>query len=97
MEMKGEACKIYTRALNDSLAIILVWNRFVSLNALFIYWAVGMRCKINTEIIANKSNARSEQRGEILFFQVDSQRSPTHALNMHQTPPAAFIKKPLEG
>lgn len=36
MEIRGEACIIYTHALNDLLPIILVWNQFVSLNA-FVY------------------------------------------------------------
>lgn len=36
MEIKGEACIIYTHALNDLSPIILVWNQFVSLHA-FVY------------------------------------------------------------
>lgn len=36
MKIRGEACIIYTHALNDLLTIILEWNQFVSLNA-FVY------------------------------------------------------------
>lgn len=36
MEIKGEACIIYTHALDDLLPIILVWNQRVSPSA-FVY------------------------------------------------------------
>lgn len=59
MKIRGEACIIYTHALNDLLIIILEWNQFVSLNAFVYLLSCWVKLKINKQIIANKSKALS--------------------------------------